>query len=190
MKYSFLLILFFVFSCAPKQKITPLPYPKPFEFELIDTLHADKNTIYVKAHEWISKTYGSAKTVIDMQDKEAGKLIGKAIIEVPKTFAYVGGVVTAMEIVNYIISIDVKEGRYRCVISNFNHTGGTYITRSSTNKTVSYYNLQSDTLSYKNESGVRVVDRHYFNVKNTVMIHSQALLKDLKEKMHTPDKEF
>lgn len=36
-----------------------------------------KDQLYIRAHEWIAKAYRSANDVIQMQDKEAGRLVGK-----------------------------------------------------------------------------------------------------------------
>ena len=38
--------------------------------------------LYVRANEWFAKTFNSANAVIQMQDKEAGKIIGKGYVPV------------------------------------------------------------------------------------------------------------
>ncbi len=44
---------------------------------LIDS--SSKDEIYLKAREWVAKTYNSSKSVIEIEDKENGKIIGNGI---------------------------------------------------------------------------------------------------------------
>jgi hypothetical protein len=182
-------------SCAPTLHITKMTYPKPFEFELIDTVAGTKGELYVKANEWIAKTYGSAKAVIDMQDKEAGKLIGKCIIEAPILSTY-RSIITAGQI-SYIMTIDVKDGRYRCVVSDFSHKGGTYIDIIPLTNSTRVYNgrnygdLQDDTKYYNSEAtGKKVEDKKYYLIKNLAMTNAQDVLASLRKAMHQKEKEF
>lgn len=184
MKYIPLALIIIIYSCAPKITVEKQEYPSPFEFSIVDTVHADKNTIYVRAHEWLAKTFVSAEAVIDMQDKEAGKLIGKSSIPVTyTTVTALSGRVTASQEVRYIISIDVKEGKYRCIISNFSHRGDEY--------TNSYGDLQAEKFEAVNPAtGGKFEDRSYYAVKNQVMMFSKLLLKDLRIKMHEQNDDF
>lgn len=192
MKIITILSLLFCFAaCAPKKLIVKEDYPSPFEFELIDTLYGDKNYIYVKAHEWISKTYGSAKTVIDMQDKEAGKLIGKAITTVKVDYPSIYGRINHTDEVSYIMTIDVKDGKYRCVISDFNHKGGSYMSGSTTYNYKSFGDLNKEKYAVISEStGNLVEDKSFYEVKNQIYFYCKAVLRDLKENMHKREKEF
>lgn len=193
MKHAYLLILFAVlYSCAPTKPVAKMNYPKPFEFELIDTVHDVKNDIYVRAHQWISKSYGSAKVVIDMQDKEAGKLIGKANMPVKMYIGTMYGKFDYTAYVSYIISIDVKDGKYRCVVSDFNHSSTTvHFSNNTSVPGKSYGDLNQDMVTYiSSATNKPVEDKQYYSVKNQVMTQAQAILKDLKEKMHIRDKDF
>jgi len=111
-----------IMGCAPK--IIPKSTNAPFEFSMVDTLPGTKNDLYIKAYEWIAKNYTSAKDVIQMNDKEAGKIIVKAIMEVPGTSNMYG--LMGYDYVHYSLSIDVKDNKYRCVLSDFYHEKGTY----------------------------------------------------------------
>jgi len=179
MKLYIALFILVSIGCAPAKKIEKQNYPVPFEFVLIDTVNADKNYIYVKAHEWISKTYNSAKTVIDMQDKEAGKLIGKAKITItPSSYSSHGSI--AASVVDYIISIDVKDGKYRCIISDFTHEGGM----------VSYGGLNKEKVMITSASGAKIESKSYYDVKNKSMDMANRLLADLKLQMHKRGDDF
>jgi hypothetical protein len=51
------------------------PYSKVFE-----NLPEDKNQLFIKANEWMIKTFNNAESVIQYSDKEAGALIGKYLM--------------------------------------------------------------------------------------------------------------
>ena len=70
--------------------------------------------LYIKANEWFAMTFNSANNVIQMQDKDAGKIIGKGAIEVEKS-GYPNGVF------DFTIKFTAKEGRYRYVITDIAH---------------------------------------------------------------------
>jgi uncharacterized protein with TBP-like fold DUF4468 len=112
----------FLIGCAPR--MTPKSSNAPFEFTLIDTLQGTKNDIYVRAYEWIAKTFTSAKDVIQMNDKEAGKIIAKAVLVIDGAKNMYG--VIGKDYIHYTISIDVKDNKYKCVLSDFYHEGGIY----------------------------------------------------------------
>lgn len=177
MRYLIAALILFA-SCAPSKKITKMDYPVPFRFELIDTVAGSKNDLYVKAYEWMAKTFVSAKSVIQMQDKEAGKIIGRAVFS------------SAKGTTNYILAIDVKDGKYMASIEQFSHEGLTYISQYGSGVYRSYGNLQAEKITYKSSNGVDIVDKNYYAVKNSVMISCQTLLDDLKEAMHKPPKDF
>lgn len=192
MRYlSIVLLIITLYSCAPSKPIVKMDYPTPFEFVLIDSLPGTKNELYVKAHEWISKSFGSAKAVIDMQDKEAGKLIGKAQYDGVNMGAGLATTLLSQSKVTYIISIDVKDNRYRCIISDFYHTGASYTGRYGVSHATSYGDLQRDKIEYKSPTTYKMVeDKKYYAVKNQAMIYSTNLLKSFKERMRKTDKDF
>jgi len=97
-------------------------YPNPFEFELIDTVNASKNELYIKAAEWLANSFKSAKSVIEMQDKEAGKIVGKG------TNDYISESLfnTITHHINFTFTIDVRDSKYRIRITNFVDDGYSY----------------------------------------------------------------
>ena len=70
--------------------------------------------LYVRANEWFVKTFNSANSVIQMQDKEAGKIIGKGYVPVKSMGYDAGGF-------DFTINFAAKEGRYRYVITDIKH---------------------------------------------------------------------
>lgn len=79
-----------------------------------------KSMLFSKAREWFAKTYKSAKNVIQLEDSENGKIVGKALMQV---YHKALGSNYDSGFINYTISIFVKDGRYKYEISNFYHTG-------------------------------------------------------------------
>src|ERR1035437_2334407 len=43
---------------------------------------SNKTELYSRAREWFAKTYKSSAKVIQMDDKESGKIVGKAVMQV------------------------------------------------------------------------------------------------------------
>lgn len=172
---------FLLASCAPAHKVvTKRYYPKPFEFQLVDTAIGSKNELYVKAHEWIARTYGSAKAVIDMQDKEAGKIIGKCLISD-----------VANGDIKYLLSFDIKDGKYRCRMTSFHHEGDRYWSGSSFSNYKSYGYLNQDSVLYVSPAdGKKRIDQKYYSIKNFVMDYSDVMFTDLKKAMHAPPDKF
>jgi len=170
----------FVIGCAPK--MVPHSTNTPFEFSLIDTLPGTKNDIYVKAYEWMAKNYTSAKDVIQMHDKEAGKIIAKAVIAVPG--AQNGyGMSLGNDYVHYTISIEVKENRYRCIISDFYHEGGHY----SNSQACSGGSLDSYTSSC---STMYMGVGRWNKIKNIAQKNAERNLSGLKEYIRITKSDF
>jgi hypothetical protein len=88
--------------------------------EVVTIDSATKNDLYLRAREWFAKTYNDSKEVIQVDDKETGKIIGKAIyrVNVHSFGIHPGG------IVNYTILLLVKDGRYKYEITDLYHEGG------------------------------------------------------------------
>lgn len=87
--------------------------------ESVDTT-IGKLELYSRAREWFAKAYKSSQNVIQMDDKESGKIVGKALMQV---YHKALGSNYPSGYINYTISIYFKDGRYKYEISNFYHTG-------------------------------------------------------------------
>ena len=91
-------------------------YPSPFQFQRIDSnLHGTKADLFVKANEWVAKTFVSAKDVIQMSDKEAGKILAKGVMEATGRV----GITKCIFYIKFTLAIDVKDNKSRCKISEF-----------------------------------------------------------------------
>ena len=67
--------------------------------------------LYSRAKLWVSKTYRSGKAVIDLDDKDAGRIVAKGIFVVP----YAG--IDTMDI-RHEMTVEVKEGRFRYTLTD------------------------------------------------------------------------
>jgi hypothetical protein len=99
---------------------SPLEYSKVVN---VDTTLSSKE-LYNRARAWFAETYRSAQDVIQMDDKEIGKIIGKGNMKYVSS-VFVGSNGTKGWI-RYTISIQVKDGRYKYDISNFLHEGNAF----------------------------------------------------------------
>lgn len=83
----------------------------------MEVLGVTKDQLYTRAYEWLAKAYRSANDVIQMQDKEAGRLVGKGT-----TTVRVRGVSAGY--VRHTFTIYLKDGRYKYVLTDLVHEPG------------------------------------------------------------------
>jgi hypothetical protein len=88
-----------------------------------DVLHVDsvsKQELYLRAREWFTKYYNNAENVLQMDDKEGGRLIGKSRFKVFHS-SILGDQPSGH--IHYTLTFYIKDGRYKYEISDFYHTG-------------------------------------------------------------------
>jgi len=98
---------------------------KNFEYLQIDSVPGTKAEVYTKARTFIASYFVSAKDVIQMDDKESGTIIAKGFFEIEGAKGGFGNHL-GNDKIWVIITIDVKDNKYRCKISDFKHEGGNY----------------------------------------------------------------
>ena len=75
MKFIYLFLYLIVAnSCATTKIVSVQPMEK------IVQANGSKTELYVKANEWAARIFGSSKSVIQFQDKESGKVVGKYLL--------------------------------------------------------------------------------------------------------------
>jgi hypothetical protein len=89
------------------------------EVIFVDSL-ANRQELFSRAREWFARTYKSSTNVIQMEDKESGKIVGKALMQV---FHKALGHNYESGYINYTILIYTKDGKYKYEITDFYHTG-------------------------------------------------------------------
>jgi hypothetical protein len=95
---------------------------RPIEY--IEVIQADglkKDQLYSAALAWFSETFRSAKNVFDVQDREAGRIVGKPLFQYEPT-VFIGSA-RIRGVVRYSVTVEVKDGRYRYNIGSFVHDG-------------------------------------------------------------------
>lgn len=115
----FMLCFFLLPLCtnAYSQDITvPLKDDKIF-YEQVDSVTGlSKDQLYTRAKLWMANAFASAKDVIQMDDKEAGLLVGKGHFNIHST-----GLGSATWPCNFTISLTAKDGKYRVQLYNFTY---------------------------------------------------------------------
>ncbi|MDO7885316.1 DUF4468 domain-containing protein [Hymenobacter cheonanensis] len=85
---------------------------------VVEVPGATKDELYTRATEWFAKTYNNANSVLQMQDRAAGQLVGKPVLAT--TVRSLGSNYPA-GIVKYTISLYLKDGKYKYEITDFVH---------------------------------------------------------------------
>jgi hypothetical protein len=81
---------------------------------VVEVTGVSQAQLYSRAYEWIAKNYKSANDVIQMQDKESGKLIAKGLLPVSLKGRAAGNV-------EHTLSVYVKDGRYKYEFTSLRH---------------------------------------------------------------------
>lgn len=116
-------LLFLTLAIAIESSSQDNKFPNPYQFILIDTsITATKTELYTRARAWFAQEFRSGKDVLQMDDKEAGKLIGRALFAVPVNNGF--GMPIGESYVYYTITIDVRDNKFRCILSDFLHEKG------------------------------------------------------------------
>lgn len=75
---------------------------------------ASKNNLYFRAKKWFVDYYKSAKDVIQLDDKDNGEITGKGFFKI--------SYYTREPYINHTISILVKDGRFKYIITDFSYS--------------------------------------------------------------------
>lgn len=87
--------------------------------DIINLHNLDKSTIFSLANQWFAKAYRSSSDVIQLNDKEAGKIIGKGSMSIMVEHRYNNMKTPVHMQANYTISVDVKNEKLRYTITDF-----------------------------------------------------------------------
>ena len=93
---------------------------EPLKFTDVVTIeNTTQKQLFERSKLWLTKSYKSAKDVIQSVDADAGQIIGKANFDFnPKSFM---GSEAVKGTVTYTISIFSKEGKYKYIVEDFRH---------------------------------------------------------------------
>jgi hypothetical protein len=125
--------------------------------------------LYSRAREWFAKTYNSAQSVIQMDDKD--KIVGKAnMVSYYKNYHF--------GLIYYTISVYLKDGKYKYEITDFYHKGEFVNTGVSYTQTPDLGHCE-DLMNSSNKRDLKIFESFSKQINSEV----QSLLSSLKESM-------
>jgi hypothetical protein len=119
---NLLIALFTLFSLSSFAQ-----YKDTFEFKVIDTVNASKQELYLRARQFVALNFKDSKSVIQMDDKDAGTIICKGVMKIYSK-GFLGS--TVCSYISFTMTINTKDNKYRCVLNDFSHDGYTNATTS------------------------------------------------------------
>lgn len=149
---------------------------KIFFTEVVEVPDVEQSILHSRALEWFAKAFKSAQDVIQMNDKENGKIVGKG------NFGDINinvnlGLVPVEGHVNFTISIYFKEGKYKFEITDFYHEGlGRY---SNGIRDVNGGSLDSE----KPECGIAMPKKKWQSIKDQTYERVIQTIEGLKKAM-------
>jgi hypothetical protein len=89
--------------------------------EVVNIDSTSRSELYLRAKTWFVHNFNSANNVIQLDDKESGKLIGNALFDVRLSLMSKQNA----GFVRFLVEIQVKDGRYKYTFTDFWHEAGT-----------------------------------------------------------------
>jgi len=131
-----LLILLFLVEFSKAQTITisadgdPVGLAKVIQ---VDT-SLKKDKLYSMGGEWFVNVFKNPKIVMQLQDKEAGVIIGKCSLSHIDTLkTALSGPIYQTTIINYMIKLSFKDGKVKLDVTNFITEAGNIINNGKIN---------------------------------------------------------
>ncbi|MEI7424306.1 MAG: DUF4468 domain-containing protein [Prolixibacteraceae bacterium] len=120
---SIILISLILFSFATNGQSVKFPIDETtgkITYSEVVTLNdsISKDELFSRAKICYSRIFNNAKNVIQNQDKDAGIIIGKGCFDV---YARALGMNNPGGVINFTLTVSVKNGKYRYLIDNLNH---------------------------------------------------------------------
>ena len=113
MKIKLFLLFIFISNLNYSQDLVfPIEANGEIEISEVVEINIAKNKLYANAKEWVAKTFGDYKEVIQFEDANDGKLIMKGLSDV---LSKSNG---SKESMSYTITIECKDKKYRYRIND------------------------------------------------------------------------
>jgi len=113
MKFNVFYFFIFISNLNYSQdKIFPIAADGEIEFSEVIEINNTKSKLYANAKEWIAKTFGDYKEVIQFEDANDGKLIMKGMSDVSSESN------GSKESLSFTITIECKDKKYRYRIND------------------------------------------------------------------------
>jgi len=111
----------FIYGTIFAQNI-PFPVDENNEIKISKVVDVDltKESLFSNCRDWIAKTFGDYKKVLQFEDKDAGKVIIKGVSNVKYKIqtSFLGIDLSNSEQIRYTITIECKDSKYRYTIDN------------------------------------------------------------------------
>lgn len=142
--------------------------------EIVVEHPGSKEQLFVRAKVWVFKTYNSGESVVQMEDKEAGVIVGKGATE---RLTYKNGLVTNdAGYFAYQITLSFKEGKYRCVVDDIKYKRGDMILKEGAD-------IAEDYPSNWGNFGKGQKEREWIKMKEQATNHLKLVLVSLQTSM-------
>jgi hypothetical protein len=167
------------------QQPTPAPTPprSPLQFQEVVTVEgATRDQLYNSALAWFPEAFRSGKAVLQVQNKEAGQLVGAASERYVSPVFMSGSCITGS--LHYHVAVEVKDGRYRYTVDGFEHEGGTPACKMVG---ISFGLLTTDRTCPRNVTGVFPGSKEtiWNDLKAKAAALAEVLKKSLRAKLAT-----
>lgn len=171
MKISLIILtLFLTINCTAQEL---LKYSEVIKLDSTIT----KDELYSRARHWFAVTFKDANSVLKSESKAEGELIAKPLIKYSQSF--LSGSSGTGGVIEYTVSIYLKDGRYKYEITNFYH-------RSYSEISLGY--IYSDD-EYQGEIPILYTknwfNRVYKDIKSNITEEVNSLIPSLKNSMQT-----
>jgi hypothetical protein len=84
--------------------------PEAWVLQEVHKTNLSKDAIFARSLEWMAQTFVDSKQVVELQDKENGKIIGKGLTE------FMNGITPTP--CRFTMMIEAKDNKYRVTYSN------------------------------------------------------------------------
>jgi len=151
--------------------------------EVVEVSGKTSKELYNCAQTWFAETYNDGKSVIqvDKFEDEKGTIIGKALLKYDQGFLSASG--TTRGVINYLIKIETKEGKYKYEIYQFYHEANRTVGNASENsfgKITTNLEYEGEIRAFYNQGWY---NRVWNDIKSQISEYIEPLISELKEKM-------
>jgi hypothetical protein len=112
MWYSVFIVSVISFASCASMPVVPM---EDRSLQKVHDIDLTKNEIYDTSLEWMAQTLSGSREVIELKDKDNGKIIGKGIT----SFRGKIGIGSTNVLCRFTLTVEAKDNRYRTTYSNF-----------------------------------------------------------------------
>lgn len=177
MKKFLVIITLFICNAIHAQDkmfdVLPLQDGKVVYTGVVEVDSANKDVLYSRAKKWFAEEYKSAQNVIQLDDKDAGEVLGKGLFK-----SYFTVFMEAQDVsVYHTVKIYVKDNKYKYEITDFNVKF--YVAPSKYNSAANYDDQLENFVKGRNKNNMHKMS---MNIDSQVQDMIASLEKDMKSK--------